>query len=425
LEELNNYDVVIVGQTPAGLAAAIKLAANGISTIILHQESTNIINLPYMVISLEILNAMHIPWLESSIKNEKKYVSYAENIIEFVRLHFLSINELIASAAPQHINTVSGDTFFQKTGFLIIDTEKFVKFLMYLASKKNIPVISYENIEIIDNTEKDKAFLTIRTDKKLKYAAKIVLQSIPLATANPLSPSTDFGGNRIFSCFTVLQPQLTDTIEIYIDHEVFPKGIITFLPLKRGTMIHLKGPNILISHLSKKLDILLEKKYNFIFNGNIEWKFGPPINIFNEAALASNNRVLLIGDIFGLANPLSYGHLAQELQSGLLAAASIISGCGINREFNENTIRTDFLKNLAACSFTLPIIVAAADFFHNLSNNELFFLAHLLHHCDIAAISRFQKYKWAFHLFLTRKWSKYKFAFTYLYQSFLLLKDWY
>jgi geranylgeranyl reductase family protein len=294
------FDVAIIGSGPAGASAAIKLAENGISTVIIEKET--------------------LPRYKTcgggfAYRGRRKMPFDVSDVVEkeFFRL----------------------DAFFKKAG-------------VHVFSERTEPIISMVMRDDFDKFLVDKAKekgITLLEDHKLKnitFEENIVLHTTQgdvnakfvIAADGVLSATAKLTG---WAETRLLIPALEYEVEVHkedferlsksvrLDFDAIPKGYGWSFPKKNHLSIGLVS--------FKKIKVDFKQLYREYLTDTLGIKeviseqmygFQIPVSPRTDGFVKKN--VFLVGDAAGFADPLSAEGISNAIFSGVMAAEALIEG---------------------------------------------------------------------------------------------------
>jgi len=320
--QLKWIDVAVVGGGPSGSVCTQILARKGLD-VVLFEKAGRDRNKPCAGgISTPAYELMPIP----------------RNLIERK-----IISGLVVSASGKSVRVGSPS----EPGFTVY-RNLYDKWLMDEAERSGADIKTNSVVSVIDRKE-DKVLIKAEMGRRPKdFLCKVVVGAFGCSPnfykffgVNP--PKYVMGLTyELFLPKEVIDEKIGDAIEVYFDTDyadpgyswIFPKsgglnvGVISFLS-SRNKMQRLE--RFVKQHpiASKKLEGSVPKKFNKrgLFAGLIPAR--PLIKTYGR-------RFLLVGDAAGLVDPLTYEGIGYALESGAIAAETIIRAFELNN-FSEGT----------------------------------------------------------------------------------------
>ena len=294
------FDVAIIGSGPAGASAAIKLAENGISTVIIEKET--------------------LPRYKTcgggfAYRGRRKMPFDVSDVVEkeFFRLDAFFKN------AGKHV-------FSERTEPIIsmVMRDDFDKFLVDKAKEKGITLLEDHKLKNI-TFEENIVLHTTQGDVNAKFV--IAADGVLSATAK----LTGWEETRL------LIPALEYEVEVHkedferlsksvrLDFDAIPKGYGWSFPKKNHLSIGLVSfkkikvdfKQLYRAYLTDTLgikEVISEKMYGFQI----------PVSPRTDGFVKKN--VFLVGDAAGFADPLSAEGISNAIFSGVMAAEALIEG---------------------------------------------------------------------------------------------------
>jgi geranylgeranyl reductase family protein len=294
------FDVAIIGSGPAGASAAIKLAENGISTVIIEKET--------------------LPRYKTcgggfAYRGRRKMPFDVSDVVEkeFFRLDAFFKN------AGKHV-------FSERTEPIIsmVMRDDFDKFLVDKAKEKGITLLEDHKLKNI-TFEENIVLHTTQGDVNAKFV--IAADGVLSATAK----LTGWEETRL------LIPALEYEVEVHkedferlsksvrLDFDAIPKGYGWSFPKKNHLSIGLVS--------FKKIKVDFKQLYREYLTDTLGIKeviseqmygFQIPVSPRTDGFVKKN--VFLVGDAAGFADPLSAEGISNAIFSGVMAAEALIEG---------------------------------------------------------------------------------------------------
>jgi geranylgeranyl reductase family protein len=294
------FDVAIIGSGPAGASAAIKLAENGISTVIIEKET--------------------LPRYKTcgggfAYRGRRKMPFDVSDVVEkeFFRLDAFFKN------AGKHV-------FSERTEPIIsmVMRDDFDKFLVDKAKEKGITLLEDHKLKNI-TFEENIVLHTTQGDVNAKFV--IAADGVLSATAK----LTGWEETRL------LIPALEYEVEVHkedferlsksvrLDFDAIPKGYGWSFPKKNHLSIGLVS--------FKKIKVDFKQLYRAYLTDTLGIKeviseqmygFQIPVSPRTDGFVKKN--VFLVGDAAGFADPLSAEGISNAIFSGVMAAEALIEG---------------------------------------------------------------------------------------------------
>ncbi|MGK0458158.1 MAG: geranylgeranyl reductase family protein [Polaribacter sp.] len=294
------FDVAIIGSGPAGASAAIKLAENGISTVIIEKET--------------------LPRYKTcgggfAYRGRRKMPFDVSDVVEkeFFRLDAFFKN------AGKHV-------FSERTEPIIsmVMRDDFDKFLVDKAKEKGITLLEDHKLKNI-TFEENIVLHTTQGDVNAKFV--IAADGVLSATAK----LTGWAETRL------LIPALEYEVEVHkedferlsksvrLDFDAIPKGYGWSFPKKNHLSIGLVS--------FKKIKVDFKQLYREYLTDTLGIKeviseqmygFQIPVSPRTDGFVKKN--VFLVGDAAGFADPLSAEGISNAIFSGVMAAEALIEG---------------------------------------------------------------------------------------------------
>jgi geranylgeranyl reductase family protein len=294
------FDVAIIGSGPAGASAAIKLAENGISTVIIEKET--------------------LPRYKTcgggfAYRGRRKMPFDVSDVVEkeFFRLDAFFKN------AGKHV-------FSERTEPIIsmVMRDDFDKFLVDKAKEKGITLLEDHKLKNI-TFEENIVLHTTQGDVNAKFV--IAADGVLSATAK----LTGWAETRL------LIPALEYEVEVHkedferlsksvrLDFDAIPKGYGWSFPKKNHLSIGLVS--------FKKIKVDFKQLYRAYLTDTLGIKeviseqmygFQIPVSPRTDGFVKKN--VFLVGDAAGFADPLSAEGISNAIFSGVMAAEALIEG---------------------------------------------------------------------------------------------------
>ena len=371
------YDVIVVGAGPSGSSAAYVLAASGMKVAIIDKS----------IFPRNKLCGGLLTGRSKKIFHDIFKTSW-DPVIEV---------------------TSNGATFFKKYDFLnsvdnyrsifFTSREKYDTFLLELAEKKGTQVIQGTRVISLNQDENS---ITFNDGQKMFADFIIGADGVMSRVANSLFP--DY--HKINKLALGLET------EVPIDHSneritkpelyfgVIPWGYGWVFPKEKSFTVGVGG----LKKYNPKMKNILLDLLNHRFSENL--KFQIKANYLPFGSYLSTpgfKNILLVGDAAGLVEPITGEGIAFAMESGKLAAESIIKAANYNRpdraykeyksEYNKLTKilrQANFMKYLVFTKTAAPL------FYNAIKNNKNAILKHM----DIMAGEI--NYKEYFNIFLRK-----------------------
>ncbi len=310
------FDVVIIGAGPSGSTAAYYLAAAGLKVLIVEKEK--------------------FPRYKTCGGG---VVSRAAGYLDF---GLSNVIEKCINSAVVYENA-NNQKFTVKKDFPIINMvmrEKFDDYLVKEAVKKNAQFIS--GVEVINLIKKNNIVEIQVNDNIVKSKFVICADG-----ANGIS-SRIIKKNKKSKNIPALEWEIRVSDDLYnkfsdyarFDFGFIDEGYVWMFPKKH----HLSVGVIAVGKIDFKLSAVLEKyliEIGITGINHIE-KHGYIIPISPSIKNVVNNRILLVGDALGVADPIVFEGISYAILSGKLAADAIITG-----KLEPKNVIKIYKKNLA------------------------------------------------------------------------------
>lgn len=310
------FDVVIIGAGPSGSTAAYYLATAGLKVLIVEKEK--------------------FPRYKTCGGG---VVSRAAGYLDF---GLSNVIEKCINSAVVYENA-NNQKFTVKKDFPIINMvmrEKFDDYLVKEAVKKNARFIS--GVEVINLIEKNNVVEIQANGNTVKSKFVICADG-----ANGIS-SRIIKKNKKLKKIPALEWEIRVSDDLYnkfsdyarFDFGFIDEGYVWIFPKK----YHLSVGVAAVGKIDFKLSAVLEKYLSEIGITGINHieKHGYIIPLSSSIKKIVNNRILLVGDALGVADPIVFEGISYAILSGKLAADAIITG-----KLEPKDVIKIYKKNLA------------------------------------------------------------------------------
>ncbi len=319
---MKTFEVAIIGSGPAGASAALKLALNGISTVIIEKET-----LPrYKTCGGGFVyrGRRHLPFDISPI---------IEREFNKVDLYFDTIGVQLSTEREQPIISM-----IMREDFDFLLVEKAKKEGVTLLENQKLQHISFEKETILRTNKEDiKAKFIIAADGALSTTAKLS----GWKETRLLIPALEYEVEVNKDTFNRLSKS------VRFDFDAVPLGYGWCFPKKNHLSIGLASTRRIKINLKT-----LYKEYlkTLGIDDIIHQEFhGFQIPVTPRTAGYTKNGVFLVGDAAGFADPVTAEGISNAIFSGNMAAEAIIeSRLNINHaeELYQNKLNKDLLPEL-------------------------------------------------------------------------------
>ncbi|OLS25905.1 MAG: hypothetical protein HeimC3_11790 [Candidatus Heimdallarchaeota archaeon LC_3] len=409
----DEYDIIIIGKTPAGLMTSINLSNQGYKVLILNNDNFN--NYPdYIVSPLSSLKAMNIPYdnNNSEFISMKTKNNYIERVFEISRFQ-------IAKSQPtdseMNSNPVNPKIFFDKRELVCVNIKNFINYLTTISTKMNVEIQKISSYNILSS--KDQNRVSIVTDSGQNIVIKSRMCNI--ITTSPKN-------NQAYIHQTIFIPKiLTDGLDVFFSHNIFPSAYVFILPSKSGSVINFIGKNNSDDVIDRELIQIMDSVYGYNIENDIKNKKKYSIQILNQNQPIYSNDMFCVGSSLSIAHPITFGYFSGELQTGLAFTDAFFDSITHSQKFDLNKVKSEYLKRLSELSFISELNNNAGREFYKLNLKELESLMNLLHFTDLSYVSVLQKLKFRLKIQLDRNLRKKKKLLKMIYKSYSISRKWY
>lgn len=320
---MERNDVTIVGGGPSGSVCAKILAEKGLNVVLLEKFGRD----------------RHKPCAGGISTPAYELVPIPGNLIERK-----IVSGLIVSASNNSVIVGSP----AEPGFTVYRSS-YDKWLMDEAEKSGATVENYAKVRVLDIKEDEVIIKAEIEGKPRDILCRVVVGAFGCSPnfykffgLNP--PPYVMGlAYELFLPEKIIDERIGDTIEVYFNTDYANPGYSWIFPKKSGVNVGIisllsngskmkRLNNFLEQHpiASKKLKGAVPKKLN-------QRSFFTSLIPARPLEKTYGNCFLLVGDAAGLVDPLTYEGIGYALESGVLAAETIIRACEFN-DFSEGIL---------------------------------------------------------------------------------------
>lgn len=333
--------VAIVGAGPAGLTAGIKLAEEGIETIIFEEHKE--IGYPLQCgegVSNAVFETFKIPKTKEIVKKEvRKTVLYFPNstaIYGDIKAYMISRPKFDQYLAK---------TFEEKGGTIFRNT----KVMEARKEKEGIKLIAKK-----DGRQK-------KEEIKCKYA--IFAEGARARVARTMGYKEP--APYVYAYEVKVEGTWTETLDFYFDAEKYPTGYAWVFPREEETNV---GVVTTKKDTKKRLENFMKE---IKIKGEIKGKVAGIIPMKGPAKKIYDERTMVVGDAGGMVNPIFYGGIRIGMTSGKTAAETIVEVIKEEKTKREEVKLKKYEEKLNRYAFMKKVNVKAHERFYRMNNKEL------------------------------------------------------
>jgi len=296
----NIFDIIVIGAGPAGCMAAYTLARAGIKPLLLEKERF----------------PRYKPCGGGLVERARKLIPF-------------DISDTIERECPQINISLLGSNLSFKT----IHTKSIISMIMrdsfdrLLAESARAAGTRIEYATKVHNLNMESDHVTVSCDKGIFRSGFVIcatgavnrlLKTNEFTDQRYLIPAIEYEVHVPFADFL----KLKDTVRF--DFDIIPSGYAWIFPKKEHLSIGLLN----IGRGGKNLHHLMQAYLQRLNINHIESveRHGFMIPVSPRPALVYQNRILLVGDAAGVADPLTAEGISSAIQTGIAAARAIIDG---------------------------------------------------------------------------------------------------
>ena len=324
------YDVAIVGGGPSGTSAAKKVAESGLKTVLF--EEHEVLGVPVQCgegVSRKLLE-IH------SIDHKGGTADWIKIHLPMQHFYFPGTERLYGKNEFGAYKMISGYDSF------LVDRTQFDQMLAKEAEDKGTEIRTGSKVTNLTIDKEKGATLSVKSinGKNYDVNTKLVIACDGFASRIAKSQGLHTPVQYVHALEWKLEGQLSETLDFYFDHELFPHGYGWVFPKKETSTIGLVCKQVQepMPRLEKLMKIM-EKKMGRTFK-KVKFVGGMIPASPKQPEKTYNPRLLLAGDAGGFTNPLFYGGISIAILTGRMAGdtAVEVANKDPNLNFRENDL---------------------------------------------------------------------------------------